>query len=97
MQIHHLIEQRFLSRPGVAQWLGSNTNNWKSIVVSSVPGSGNEHYLKFTKLWKEAIAYGNGAGWTGANTNNVTLEQIKIAAKEIYADYPEFLQAIGLN
>ena len=100
MQIHHLIEQRFRNIPGVSEWLGSNTNNWKSIVVSSVPGTGNEHNILFTQPWRQAIQHGSNpsvVGWTGANTSNATLENIKQAAKIIYADYPEILQALGLN
>jgi len=38
----------------------------------------------------------NSPGWTGAYTSNATLEQVKTAAREIYANYPEILQALGL-
>ena len=97
VQFHHLIEQRFIDRPGVKEWLGSSTGSWKSIVTSVVPGAGNEHNLLFTQPWRQAIAYGSGSGWTGANTNNATLEDIKQAARVIYQNYPEILEALGLN
>ncbi|WP_348710530.1 hypothetical protein [Tenacibaculum sp. 190524A05c] len=97
IQFHHLIEQRFINIPGVKEWLGFSTNNWKCIAVSSVPGSGNEHNILFSQPWIQAIAKGNGVGWTGTNTSTATLEDIKNAARAIYADYPEILQALGLN
>ena len=56
-----------------------------------------QHNTKFTKVWKEAIGYKNKAvGRTGKTTVDATLADIKIAAREIYIDYPEILQALGL-
>ena len=38
----------------------------------------------------------NNAGWTGTYTYNTTLEHVKEAARIIYANYPEILEALGL-
>ena len=93
VQFHHLIEQRFNWNPDVLRWLGSNTNSWKSIVLTKT-----EHQL-FTNAWKDAITRDGmlSTGWTGARTSTATLEQIKVAAREIYKNYPEILEALGLN
>jgi hypothetical protein len=94
VEFHHLIEVRFKKVKGVAQWLGSSTNKWKCIVVEANQA---EHYPFFTKSWKEAIGYeGKAAGWTNKTTVTATLADIKAAAKEIYKDYPEILQGLGL-
>ncbi|WAC01898.1 hypothetical protein N7U66_18885 [Lacinutrix neustonica] len=92
VQFHHLIEQRFASIPAVANWIGSNTNNWKSIVLTV------EEHQVFTNAWKNAISRNNqlNPGWTGAHTSTATLQQIKQAATQIYAEYPEILQILGL-
>ena len=93
---HHLIEVRFENVKGVAEWLGSKTDKWKCIVVEAGSGTA-EHYKLFTKPWKEAIGYkGKAAGWTKKTTITATLDDIKTAAREIYKDYPEFLNAYGL-
>ncbi len=89
---HHLIEQRFKDIPAVQSWLGSNTAAWKSIVLTP-----QEHQV-FTNAWRTAISTDNmvNPGWTGAYTSDATLENIKEAARQIYVNYPEILQALGL-
>ena len=65
---------------------------WNSIVLTP-----SEHQI-FTNAWRNAITRNNqlNSGWTGAYTNNATLQQIKEAATQIYANYPEILQILGL-
>jgi hypothetical protein len=92
VEFHHLIEQRFLSVKGVAEWLGNtNPNKWKCIFVKS---GAAEHAPKFTQPWRNKI------GYIGDNvplkTSNATLQDVKNAAKEIYKDFPEILNALGL-
>jgi hypothetical protein len=92
VEFHHLIEQRFLSVKGVAEWLGStNPNKWKCIVVKA--GSA-EHTPKFTQPWRNKI--GHIGDNVPLNTSNATLQDVKNAAKEIYKDFPEILNALGL-
>lgn len=91
VQVHHLFEKRLVKSPEIANFLGSNTGNWNSIVLT--PG---EHAI-FNAQWQKAIGYeGHAAGWTGFNSNNVTVEAMKNAAREIYKNYPEILKALGL-
>ncbi len=91
VQFHHLIEQRFKNNPAVTEWLGStNTANWNSIVLTPA-----EHQV-FTNAWRQRIGYGNINGSTGFNTSTATIDVIKNAADEIYANYPEILQILGL-
>ncbi len=92
VQFHHLIEQRFSHNTIVQNWLGANTANWSSIVLTP------EEHQVFTNAWRAAISTDNmlSPGWTGAYTNNATLEQVKEAARIIYANYPEILEALGL-
>jgi hypothetical protein len=47
-----------------------------------------EHQV-FTNAWRSAIPYGEG-------TINATREQVINAARQIYRDYPEILNALGL-
>lgn len=92
VQFHHLIEQRFSGVPGVSQWLGASTNNWNSIVLTT-----QEHQV-FTNAWRAAISTNNmnNPGWTNTFTYNATIEDVKEAARQIYANYPEILEALGL-
>jgi hypothetical protein len=54
-----------------------------SIAVTPV-----EHQV-FTNAWRTAIPYGEG-------TANATRDQIMNAARQIYKEYPEIIDAIGL-
>ena len=38
----------------------------------------------------------NNPAWTGAFTYNTTLEDVKESARQIYVNYPEILEALGL-
>ena len=49
-----------------------------------------EHQV-FTNAWREAIPYGP----TG--TGRATPAQVEAAARQIYRDYPEILDALGLG
>ncbi len=51
------------------QWLGSNTNDCKSIVLTP-----QEHQV-FTNAWRQMVPYSNSG--QVLNTNTVTLQQIK--------------------
>lgn len=51
-----------------------------SVVVTS------DEHQEFTNMWREAFAY-------GIDYSTVTVEQIWVKAQEIYANYPELLQA----
>ena len=48
-----------------------------------------EEHLVFTRQWRQKIPRGTGT----ANASRTEIEQ---AAREIYADFPEILQALGL-
>jgi hypothetical protein len=63
--------------------MGGNTNDWVTIVVKK-----DEHQV-FTNLWRQHIPVGEG-------TQNATRAQVESAARQIYADYPEILRALGL-
>lgn len=100
-QFHHLIEQRFRNITGTSTVGnktinsiagGTNTNAWHSIVVAK---DGLEHAPKFTTPWRQAIGT-NGIGWTGASTATATVDDVILAAREIYKDYPEILLILGL-
>jgi hypothetical protein len=91
VQAHHLFEVRLAQSPAISNFLGSNTNTWNSLILTT-----SEHGI-FTARWKAAIGYrGQAPGWTGFNSNNVTVEAMKNAARQIYKDYPEILLALGL-
>jgi hypothetical protein len=64
--------------------MGGGTNGWPAVVVTRA-----EHQ-EFTNAWRQAIPYGSG-------TRNATPAQVEGAAQQIYADYPEILQALGLG
>ena len=89
---HHLVEQRFINIQGIKDWLGVTTANWSSIVLTP------EEHQVFTNAWRAAIATSNmnNPGWTNTFTHNATLEDVKEAARVIYANYPEILEALGL-
>lgn len=56
--------------------------------MASVAVTGAEHQ-KFTNAWRAAIPYGQG-------TANATSDQVRAAARQIYANQPEILKALGL-
>ncbi len=92
---HHLFEQRFVKQLG--DKLGRNTDDWLSIVVEKTNKLAQSEHYKFTQAWKKAIGYdGQAAGWTKKTTSSATIDDIYMAAKEIYKDYPEILKALGL-
>ena len=63
--------------------LGQNARQGLSVAVTQA-----EHQA-FTNAWRSAIPY-------GAGTANATEAQIMNAARQIYADYPQILNALGL-
>jgi RHS repeat-associated protein len=80
LEVHHLIEERF------AAGLGLNTGDIPSVVLTK------EQHDVFTGLWQQAIGYDN---WGVAlKTGNATRDDIWRAAQRIYADYPEYLDAV---
>ncbi|MCR5386074.1 MAG: hypothetical protein K6E69_03040 [Treponema sp.] len=79
LQVHHIIEQRFLNCPAL-QKLGLTANKMLSVVLTP------EEHQQFTNKWRAAFAY-------GIDYATITVEQIWEKAQEIYANYPELLQA----
>ena len=88
VHVHHLFERRFAQNTAIKQFLGKNTGNWKSIVVTLV-----EH-VNFTKSWLREIPRKNSSN--PLNTLTASVQDLKIAAKKVYKDYPEILKALGL-
>jgi RHS repeat-associated protein len=64
--------------------LGQQVSEMLSVAVTKA-----EH-LVFTLQWRAYIPYGQG-------TANATREQVMAAARQIYANYPAILEALGLN
>jgi len=62
--------------------MGQTPRNMSAIVVTRI-----EHRV-FTNQWRQAIPYGS---------RNVTPNMVNNAARNIYRDYPEILQALGLG
>ena len=92
VEFHHLIEQRFAGKAGVNQWLGGGTGYWKSIVLKAA-----DEHPAFTAQWRYWIPCQNQPpGPLGVNTTTAQLSHIQDAAREIYRDFPEILQALGL-
>lgn len=82
LQVHHLIEQRF------ARILGQNADDMLSIVVTKA-----EHQI-FTNGWRREIGY--ILDKTSTVTSNATRQDIEVAARKIYQNYPEIIKALGL-
>ena len=81
-EIHHLIEQRF------ANIMKQKAADMPSIVLTKA-----EH-LQFTLDWRREIGYlGQKMAVT---TRNATPQQVEAAARKIYKNYPEILEALGL-
>ncbi|MCB1257658.1 MAG: hypothetical protein KDB26_11160 [Microthrixaceae bacterium] len=79
------IQAHHLIERRFANVMGGNTDDWASIVVTRA-----EHQ-QFTNAWRQEIPYGP----TG--TGMATRAQVEAAARQIYADYPEILRALGLG
>jgi hypothetical protein len=67
-----------------ADVMGGSTDEWAPIVVTR-----SEH-TALTTAWRQQIPY-------GAGTRNATRAQVEAAAREVYRDYPEILDALGLG
>ena len=68
----------------LARVMGQAPRDMASVAVARA-----EHWV-FTNAWRQAIPY-------GAGTRNATLAQIENAARQIYANYPDILSALGLG
>ena len=79
------IQAHHLIERRFADVMGQTVGDMPSIVVTRA-----EHQV-FTNAWREAIPYGpNGTGMA-------TRAQVEGAARQIYREYPEILQALGLG
>ena len=76
------IQAHHLIEKRFALVMGQAVGDMPSIVVTQA-----EHQV-FTNVWRAEIPYGS---------RNVTQSQVNGAARRIYADYPEILQALGLR
>ena len=83
VQVHHLIERRFAPNLGVSE------GSMQSIVLTV------EEHAVFTQAWKNQIPR-NGTLGANVTTATATRAQIEAAAKEIYKNYPDILNALGL-
>ncbi len=91
IEVHHLIEKRFVKNNAVAAWIGRVESEIQSIVLTKA-----EHKI-FTDKWKSAIGYDSqAAGTTGFNTSTVPLDVLKAEAKKIYKEYPDIIRVLGL-
>jgi len=80
LQAHHLIEQRF------AKGLGLNAGKMPSIALT------RQEHQAFTNLWRSAIGYNTDPSMV--RTTNATLQDIWIAAQQVYAQHPELLEVV---
>lgn len=79
------IQAHHLIERRFADVMGQTVGDMPSVVVTRA-----EHQV-FTNAWREAISYGpNGTGMA-------TRAQVEGAAQQIYREYPEILQALGLG
>jgi|GEM_PF-3590953 len=99
LRAHHLIEQRFAGLMGqdagkmrercgkdagkMRERCGKDAGKMLSIAVTFT-----EHQ-SFTNAWRQVIPYGQG-------TASATRQQVLDAARQIYAQHPELLKALGL-
>jgi RHS repeat-associated protein len=81
LRVHHLVEQRLSKILNIG-----STGDWPSVVITK-----GEHQ-EFTNEWRAAIGYINSNN--PINTSTATIEDIWMAAQEIYADYPALLAAV---
>ena len=66
-----------------ADVLGQSADDMLSIAVTPA-----EHQV-FTNAWRQAIPY-------GAGTRAATPELVTATARQVYAEYPDILRALGL-
>ena len=79
------IQAHHLIEQRFARVMSQSVGDMPSVVVTRA-----EHQV-FTNAWREAIPYGpNGTGMA-------TRVQVEGAARQIYGEYPEILQALGLG
>jgi RHS repeat-associated protein len=78
------LEAHHLVEQRFAGVMGQSAGDMASVAVTQA-----EHQV-FTNAWRQAIPYGEG-------TLNATPAQIEGAARQIYADYPDILSALGLG
>jgi RHS repeat-associated protein len=79
LQAHHIIPQRFAER------LELSLGEMPSVALTP------EEHQAFTNTWRNAIGYFNSSN--PLNTLTATPQDIWIKAQEIYAKYPELLEA----
>jgi hypothetical protein len=84
LEVHHIIEQRFAPNIGVLE-----TGNMLSVVLTKA-----EHNV-FKNAWRNSIGRINMN--SPLRTNNATPDDIWNAAQDIYAGYPEFLEAARIT
>jgi len=77
------LEAHHLIEQRFAGTLGVNPRTMGAIALTPA-----EHQM-FTNAWRRAIPYGTG-------TATASRQQIMAVARDIYKDYPEILQALGL-
>jgi RHS repeat-associated protein len=77
------IQAHHLIEKRFADVMGGDPSEWASIVATR-----SEHQA-FTNAWRARIPY-------GAGTRAATRAQVESAARDIYADYPDILGALGL-
>jgi hypothetical protein len=76
-----VIQAHHLIEQRFARIVGQAPGDMASVVLT------HAEHVQFTNAWANAIPRG---------TTNVTVAQVHAAARQIYADYPEFIQALGL-
>ena len=86
LQVHHIIEQRFA--PALNQSY-NQARNWLSVVLTP------EEHQVITNAWRNAIGYSNSNN--AINTLTVTIDDIWNAAQDIYANYPELIEAARIT
>jgi RHS repeat-associated protein len=79
LQAHHIIEQRFAER------LGLKAGQMQSVALTP------EEHQAFTNVWRSLIGYARDNA--AVTTLSATQADIWAAAQEIYANYPDLLEA----
>ena len=84
-EIHHLVEKRFASLFSI------DPNKMKSIVLTV------EEHAAFTKTWRNKIPYTTTNSASNAlHTATATKAEVEAIAREIYKNYPDILNILGL-
>jgi hypothetical protein len=86
LQVHHIIEQRFARALNQTY---NQTRNWLSVELTP------EIHQGFTNAWRDAIGYISDKNTV--NTITATVDDIWNAAQDIYANYPELLEAARIT